>query len=345
MTRLAALTGATGFVGGHVMAALAARGWRLRILARRWPGPPPALAATPIEVVQGDLADEAALTTLLRGADAVVHMAGAIRAADPAVFARVNLGGTERLLRARAAAALPSRLLALSSMAAREPALSPYAASKRAAEAAIRRDAGGDWRILRPSAVYGPLDRETLRVFRMADAPLQVTPQGGAARLCLIHAADLARAVAALLDHPGGGETFELTDSRVEGYPWPEIAATAARALGRRPRPLRAPAPLVRLLGRVGDLSARLGGDLPDSAKMREALHPDWSSAPAAQPPRAVWTPRIGLDEGFRGTVAAYRRAGLLKRRLETPPPSDDLPADAPRPSLERETSGTMEVR
>ena len=158
-----ALIGATGFVGRHLLRRLTDEGWRLRALTRR-----PEALGPPTERVQpvvGDLESDAALTALIQGADVVVHCAGLVAARDAAEFHRVNAEGTARLLRAAAAAGRP-RFLLISSLAAREPQLSPYAASKRQAEELLRQNAGGlTWQALRPPVVYGfagPIARHLL---------------------------------------------------------------------------------------------------------------------------------------------------------------------------------------
>ena len=75
MQKRIAVTGATGFVGSHLVAALAARGWTLRLLVRRW-SPLPPLAGVEAEIVWGDLGDENALRQFVAGVDAVIHAAG-----------------------------------------------------------------------------------------------------------------------------------------------------------------------------------------------------------------------------------------------------------------------------
>ena len=85
MGRLVAVTGATGFVGPHLVAALARRGWKIRLLVRRW-SPLPSLAGVEADLVLGDLSDEAALKRLVAGADTVIHAAGLIKARQPSGF-------------------------------------------------------------------------------------------------------------------------------------------------------------------------------------------------------------------------------------------------------------------
>jgi nucleoside-diphosphate-sugar epimerase len=163
MAGLVAITGATGFVGGYTAKALAEAGWRVRLLCRRLPLSPLLSDISP-EIVLGDLEDPAALAALVRGADAVVHAAGAVRALDAVGFYRANADGTARMVAAVRADAPQARFVLISSLSAREPTLSAYAGSKRAGEIELERAAGAalDWSILRPPAVYGPGDRELL---------------------------------------------------------------------------------------------------------------------------------------------------------------------------------------
>ncbi|MEX2520249.1 MAG: SDR family NAD(P)-dependent oxidoreductase, partial [Paracoccaceae bacterium] len=177
MSRIAALTGGTGFLGRHVAAALAARGWRIRMLARRMPDLPE-LDAHEIDLIPGDLSEPAPLARLCHGADVVVHMAGLVKARGEAEFMAANADGVAALGRAWAHEAPDARFILVSSMAARAPHLSAYAASKRAGEDRLAAIAAGmtaaDRLILRPSAIYGAHDLESLKVLKLADAPVQL---------------------------------------------------------------------------------------------------------------------------------------------------------------------------
>ncbi len=319
--RMAAVTGVTGFIGGHLAGELARRGWRLRVLARSMPQIPgmPGFPGPPVEVVQGSLSDQGALRDLVRGADAVLHLAGAIKGRRRADFMRANAEGTAALAGAWRMHAPSARFIHLSSMAAREPGLSHYAASKLAAEERLRDiGAGADWCILRPAAVYGPGDRETLRIFRAAAGPVQPMLNGADARLTVIHVTDLVRAMAALLEagHPAECHevAHEVTDERHAGYSWDELTRAAALALGRTARPLRVPGAVIRALGLVGDAAA-LGGvaGMLTSQKAREILHSDWRSDLESQPPASLWRPEITLRQGFAEAVSWYRAAGWLR--------------------------------
>src|ERR1700716_398545 len=98
MSRLVAITGATGFFGRYIVRAFAARGWRVRILARQ-PIDHPQLAGLQLDVVSGDLSNKAALCTLVDGADAIVHAAGLIKGSSAAAFEAVNIQGAAHLAR------------------------------------------------------------------------------------------------------------------------------------------------------------------------------------------------------------------------------------------------------
>lgn len=294
-----ALTGGTGFLGPHLVAALRAAGWRVRCLSRSG-------VSEADETVRGALADAAALDALLDGADVLVHAAGAIKAADDAGFFAVNRDGSAAIAAAVARQNRQLPVIAVSSLAAREPGLSAYAASKRAGEDALAALAPT---ILRPTAVYGPGDRETAAFFRAARGPLLPVPRAAHARLTLIHAADVARAVAALANAPAPGAFYELTDANPGGIGWRELAALIRTASGGRARIVEIPRPVFAALGICASAAARVFGRaaMLCPGKVRELFHPDWSSAPERQPPAALWQPRIALADGLADTVRWLR--------------------------------------
>ncbi len=312
MARLAAVTGATGFVGSHIVQALSNDGWRLRLLVRRQPDLD--LGVQPVQRARDKLNDSEALRALVRGADAVIHVAGAIKARSREDFMAVNAEGTRRVVAAREEVAPGANLIMLSSLAAREPQLSHYAASKAAGEAHLR-NVGGRWSVLRPSAIYGPGDRETLTVFKMARMPLHPLLNGPEARVCLVNVADVVSAIATVLRGGVAPGTYEVSDMRYDGYAWREIVEAACASRGCRARPVRVPSAVVRTLGRLGDIGAHVSGsaEMLTSQKVREILHQDWSSDPEAQLPPHLWTPSVGVYDGFREAVAWYRNSGWLR--------------------------------
>jgi nucleoside-diphosphate-sugar epimerase len=299
VAKLAAITGATGFVGPHLVAALARHGWTFRLLMRRWT-PLPSLPGVEAEIVWGDLSDEASLRRLVAGADAVVHAAGLIKARRPAEFDAINRDGTARL--SGLASDVP--FLLLSSLAAREPQLSPYAASKRAAEEAVARRSG-PWLAVRAPAVYGPGDRETLAYFKMAKHGFALQPGKPDARLSLIHVEDLAEALALALDRSLPRRVYEVDDGHRGGYRHADMAAAAAEALGRPVRSLGVGEGLMATVARLNNL--RPGAQILSPAKVRELYHSDWTVHEHRLAEAIGFAARFGLAAGFRHTILWYR--------------------------------------
>jgi nucleoside-diphosphate-sugar epimerase len=305
--RPVAVTGATGFVGRHVVSALRAAGRPVRVLARR---DDPDLVASGAEIVRGALEEPGAVRRLVDGATAVVHCAGLIAAPSAAAFASANVDGTRRLLDALAPG---TRLVHVSSLAAREPGLSAYAASKRRAEDLVagRNDAG----VVRPPAVYGPGDRTTLPIFRQLVRGRVVVPAGRGARFSLIFVEDLARLLATLATVPAQPPAMvEPDDGRLGGYGWADLARLAGDAMGRRCRALHLPPALAWPVAVVTEGAARVTGSPPRLGrdKLRELAHPDWVCRGGSVAGAVDWRPKVGFAQGFRATVAWYRRHGWL---------------------------------
>lgn len=308
-----AVTGASGFIGRHLVVALAEAGWRTRLLLRREPDEPLWRSLRP-QVVVGSLSDAAALERLVAGADMVIHAAGLIKAARQAHYFDVNRDASARLARTVHGLAPQAHFILVSSLAAREPALSDYAASKRAGEDAVRDILGLRATVLRPPAVYGPGDRETLLFFQLARmrwVPLLGGPDAVAA---MIHVHDLARLIVALAAAPPHGRLLTAADGRPGGYRWDELLGCAARAVGNTaPRFVRVPQGLLSALALLGDLARASGSaGMLSSQKLRELRHTDWSVSEAERAEPPGWAPQFDLRTGFADAVAWYRAQGWL---------------------------------
>ena len=317
MARLVALTGATGFVGSHAARVFAESGWNVRVLARRLPSNA-LLASVDPELIVGDLDDAPALQALVRGADVVVHAAGAVRALDAVGFYRANAQGTASVVSAVQREAPQTRLILVSSLSAREPTLSDYAGSKRAGEVEVERAGTAlDWSIIRPPAVYGPGDRELLPFFQMARRGWLAAPANGDAHVSLIHADDLARAIMALATASGcQGATLEVDDGTEGGYGWPAIAKILSGTVGCPVRLIRVPRSPVYGLASLVERQARRHGRPPmvNRGKVREFWHPDWVARSAEFRSRTGWSPQIPVNKGFSETYRSLQAAGLLPK-------------------------------
>jgi nucleoside-diphosphate-sugar epimerase len=314
-TDLVAVTGATGFVGSHLLRRLAESGRRIRILTRRLPENLPPEA--PIELVLGDLEDRSALRRLVTGADRIVHIAGIIKARHAADFQRVNVAGTRNVAEAVAEVAPQARVIHVSSLAARQPELSPYAASKREGETAIGPLAEMlPLTIIRPPAVYGPGDTEILPMFRVAETGFLPYPAAPRARVSLIHVDDLAGALLTALTAPRLPDlVYEVDDGQPGGWAWPEIAAALGSALARPVRPFRLPRNLMALIAAASEAHRHLGGPLTALCqdKLAELYHPDWVARGPRLQDCSAWRPALPLAAGLQATAAWYRRKGWLK--------------------------------
>ncbi len=303
MRQTVAVTGATGFIGRTLVRVLHKAGWSVRILVRS-PAKAKALADYAHELIPGSLADKSSLGRLTTGVDAVVHCAGAVRGVTQAQFDVINVDGTANVLEAARAQAVSPRFLLLSSLAAREPTISPYAASKWQGENVLKANAGGiPWAALRPPAVYGPGDQELLPLFRtMARgvAPVLGTRES---RFSMIHVEDLAMAVLQWLDQePCASGVFELHDGKKGGYSWADVIHIVSGLCDRKVLPLPIPAAALMVPAAVNWLA---GVCLPYApmftpGKLREFKHRDWTCDNTAFTQATGWTPSIPLELGLR---------------------------------------------
>lgn len=309
--RVIALTGATGFVGSHVLDQAVNAGHAVRALTRR-----PQEPRHNVAWIEGDIHDIDALARLVEGARHVVHGAGVVKAGRAETFHAVNAEGVRNLCRAmKRAGAAPESVMLISSLAAREPELSPYARSKREGERALM-EVGGDfpWAIVRPPAVYGPRDTEILKLFRAMKRGF-APAAGRESRFSLIHAADLAALVLAALGHERTlGKTLEPDDAKQGGYTIAEVAEAASKILGRPVRTVEIHPGVLKGVALVNEFAAPLIGDVPilTRHKVREMAHPDWVAAGGVEKIVPRWRPERDLETGLAETFEWYRRQGWL---------------------------------
>jgi dihydroflavonol-4-reductase len=325
------VTGASGFIGWHVVRALARAGRPVRVLVR------PAsdvghLRDLGVEIFVGDVLQLDSLLEPSRGVSAVVHLAGVLQAGSEEAHRRVHVDGTMNLLDAlaRQGGAL-RRFVFVSSLAAagptraREPLdetavprpVGAYGRTKLEAEAAVlERKDRLPITIFRPPLVYGPRDRSLLPYFRAVRAGLMVLPGGGEQLMSLIHAADLAAAIVRAIDrdHPSG-LIFNVADGPARRLR--DLAEAIRLAQGTPAFPLtvsRSTLGTTRKLGRflLRWFPAMPGWIHPDSMDL--LLAPGWNCADALLRRTLDWSPAVTLVEGLAGTVQWYRDAGWLLR-------------------------------
>jgi nucleoside-diphosphate-sugar epimerase len=307
MTGPVAVTGASGFVGRALIGQLLDANRPVRALMHRQ-----GLGITHpfLDTVTGGLSDKAALAKLMAGAEAVIHVAGQVRGRDLEDFLGVNADGVTHVAEAAQAAGV-RRVILISSLAAREPHLSPYAASKRAGEDRLAQAAQGaefTSAILRPPAIYGTEDRELVPLLQTMARGIVPLPGVPGARASLLHVDDLARAIVKLLDSAAEA-TYELHDGHEAGYSWDEIATIVEQVAGRGAGwRVKLPGGVLRAVATINLLASKLLGYRPmlTPGKVNELRHPDWVCDNTEISRDTGWQPLISLENGLssilRGT-------------------------------------------
>lgn len=298
-----AVTGGTGFVGQRLLERALSAGHEVRALTRR-----PQEKRDGIEWIEGSLETPGPLAQIASGADAVIHVAGVINAPDASGFDKGNVEGTVNMLAAARGAGV-SRFVHVSSLAAREPSLSLYGASKARSETKVK-TAEIDAVTVRPPAVYGPGDRETLELFKMARRGIVMLPPQG--KLSLIHVDDLADLFLALASGAGDrGAIYEPDDNRNDGWTHVEFAKALGRAVGRNNVTLSVPGAVMGAAARLDRLvRGRKAKLTPDRAAY--FCHPDWVVSADKRPPASVWSPAVDTEQGLEATARWYREHDWL---------------------------------
>ncbi len=302
-----ALTGATGFVGQPVSRLLIERGHEVSVLAR---DPDRVENARAFRVVTGDLFNKMALGELVSGADAVLHLAGAITARGREGFFAINRDGAANLVRAALDAGI-KRFVHVSSLAAREPHLSAYGASKHAAEQAVA-SLAAEMKVLivRPPAVYGPGDEATLPLLRELMRSVAIIPGHSGQRFSLIHVDDLAAVLCDALESERTG--LVEVDDLSGGHGWNDLLAVTRHIFGTPKNSIFVPLGFASLAGMVFDAWAAVSGhaQMISQGKMHELYHPDWVATgenwPRPNP--------IVLSQGLPDTIRWYQERGKLPR-------------------------------
>jgi nucleoside-diphosphate-sugar epimerase len=322
------VTGATGFVGSHLVEALLKKNCSVFCLARG-SSDTGILQKMPVHILTGDIEDPRALRNAAGRIQIAYHVAGAIKAADRKGFFGTNQLGTRRLLETLAESSPDlHRFVHVSSLAAAGPSpdgrklteaekpnpISWYGESKlRSEEEVLGFASVFPVTILRPSAVYGPRDRETLLIFRMIRQGCLFTPGRFTRRFSLIHVDDLIQAMirAGEVNTPPR-EIFFV--SRRETYTWDDVGIEIAKALGRRYRRVAFPQSLARLAGIAGDLWSGVSGrpSSISSQKVKELLQPSWLCDSSKATKLLGFLPKVDLESGVRATVRWYQDHGWL---------------------------------
>ena len=305
MATTVALTGASGFIGGAIGHYLCHAGYSVQALVRS-PQQAKKLENFGVKPILGDLANTNSLIPFVKNCQFVIHCAGAIRGIDQADFLPTNVNGVSHLIQACLAQSSPPLFVLLSSLAAREPSLSPYAWSKREGEKTLMKEANSmKWVIFRPPAVYGPNDKALLPLFTLINKGIGIQLGPSDAKFSLIHVKDLAQVILCWLEKRSPvSEIFEVDDGFPGGYTWGEVFRIVNSKIRLH---FHCPPCLLRTAGKSNEILAKLFGYAPlfTTGKVNELLHPNWvcDSTPVIQ--ALDWTPQIPLAEGLHHLFAS----------------------------------------
>lgn len=331
------VTGASGFIGRHVVRAVLAGGDEAVCLLRP-SADRAALEALGARCVIGDMTDAASLAPAMRGVDGVIHAAAMLKAPWRPEFASSNINGTANMVAACASMPTPPPLVVVSSLAAAGPAptaaprtesmpampLSIYGRVKLDAERAAAASAASvPVTIVRPPMVFGETDRSALTLFRSAGAGWHPVPGGNRHRLSMVHAADLAQLLrSALLRGERLPPRSDLEDG--QGYYYAsadetptlaELGAMIATAMDRpAPRVLALPLMVLRIAGAFGELKGRVTDrpQLMNLDKVRELSSGPWLCS-AEKAKRTLGFAPAPLALRLHQTAEGYRQLGWLR--------------------------------
>jgi nucleoside-diphosphate-sugar epimerase len=324
----ALVTGASGFIGSHLVEQLLARGYAVRCLLRNtssteW------LKDLSVEYVYGDLFTQQPLAEAVRGMDIVFHNAGVTKAKTREEYFRANAGGTLNLLNA-VASENPGvkRFVLVSSQTAVGPSptaepitesasphpITTYGKSKLQAEQEVLDMASRfPVTIVRPPAVYGPRDKDVLEFFRTMSKGLQPVVGFGEKYVSLIHAKDLARGIVLAAESPAAvGQTYFLTSKEV--YGWKFVGDVTRKILGRMALRLTVPEAGVYVIATFAEVFAKFSPKpaLINFEKAKDMVQDYWTCSGAKAKADFGFEQEISLEDGVRETIGWYKEKGWM---------------------------------
>jgi nucleoside-diphosphate-sugar epimerase len=325
---IALVTGATGFIGSHLVDLLLKQKYAVRVLLRKtsdavW------LQGLPIDCVYGDLFDRDALRQAVAGVDYVFHSAGVTKAKTADEYFRGNTEGVRNMLDA-VSQHNPGvkRFVQISSQTAAGPSpgitpiteetaphpITTYGQSKLKAEqvCAEHRDTI-PITILRPPAVYGPRDKDIYEFFKTMSQGLQPMVGMKEKFVSLIHVTDLVRGfVMAAESEKARGQTYFISSSQV--YGWKEVGEVSRRVIGKSAFRIRIPEAGVFAIAAFSELFGLFSKKpvLINFEKARDMVQDYWTCDSSKAQRDFGYGQEIPLEEGIRSTVEWYRAKGWL---------------------------------
>lgn len=323
------VTGASGFLGSHVVEQLAQRGDDVRVLLRKTSSRKHLEDVPRLDFAEGGVEDAASVERAAQGMDAVVHIAGIVKARNADEFFATNVGGTHNVLAAARATPSVKRFVFASSQAVagpsedgspvpidREPRpMTQYGRSKLAGELAVLAEKERlHVVVVRPPLIYGPRDTATLEFFQWISRGVRLIYGDGTNTLSLVYASDCAAAFvrATTADVPSGSRYF-VEDGKV--HEWRDVVVEMERALGKRTfvrfgiplSVVKGYAALSEAYGKITNQAVVVTRD-----KFNELSQRHWVCDSAAARKELGWEPKVSLRDGLERTARWYKQNGWL---------------------------------
>jgi len=324
----ALVTGGTGFIGSHLIEALLQKGFQVRCLLRKSSNPG-WIKDLPVERAFGDCRDQASLKEAVKAVDLVFHSAGVTKAVKEETFFEVNAYGTENLIQACLQYNPDLRkFIYVSSQAAAGPSpngnrkketdgcmpVSPYGRSKRMGEElALAHACELPLLILRPSAVYGPRERDIYTFFKLLSKGINLCTSDPDQRLSLCYVQDVVQAILLAAETQSSqGDIFFISDG--QDYPIETIGDAFAQALEVHAFRLCVPKWILMGIASFSEYVSQVSKrpSLISKGKVEEMVQKNWVCDITKARTVLGFKPSIPLQQGARLTVDLYRNENWL---------------------------------
>jgi len=335
MARTILITGASGFIGSHLVEEGLRRGYEVYASIRKTSSKQ-YLDDPRIRFMELDFSHPETLTGQLKKYneegfrfDYIVHSAGITRALNKQEFFRVNDQFTRNFVEGLCAAGLiPGKFIFMSSLAAIGPGdpvtmdplsdqsvpspIDSYGKSKLAAERYLQALAGFPSLIVRPTGVYGPREKDYLNVYRNLNRGFEFYAGSKTQRTSFLYIDDLISIIYTLLDSKFLNKTWVVSDG--SNYSAVEFCALVKKILNKKAIPLIVPLSFIRLLAEIQELMFKPFGTLPVLTRDKAAIigSQNWQCDPSGIFKDITFSPRYSLEEGLYETIAWNRQHGIL---------------------------------
>ncbi|TNE56047.1 MAG: NAD(P)-dependent oxidoreductase [Bacteroidetes bacterium] len=324
------ITGASGFIGSTLAELALEKGWEVTAAVRPTSSRE-YLQDQRIRIIHLDFNEDHKLKKSLQQAgrfDYIVHTAGATKALRSEEYFRANTEYTYRLATVLQNTGLtPGRFLFVSSLAAQGPAsdsqrihpaqkaqpVTTYGASKLAAEQHLEALQEFPWTVIRPTAVFGPRDRDILQFVQLVNNGFELYIGTSPQRVSFIYVKDLVGLILAALEKGQTGERYLVADNH--DYTTDDLGAAVRQALLKsRTLRLRIPMGIVRSVAGISELLGRWQGRMPalNREKLNEIARVSWWCDAARTLDELHYTPQYDLFSGMQETVDWYKAKGWL---------------------------------